>query len=283
MSTQVVPRRADTPWLTWALALANLLAFALCGVRAGAGQFMQWPGTVLVELGANVGPFTQFASEWETLCTCIFLHGGLLHLVFNVVALFQVGPFVERTVGRARFTVLYVVAGIAASACSMLAANYGYLHAGIGVGASGAICGLIGGSAVLGFRIEGRRSPLARSMLRWLGITVAFGYVISLGGRVHVDNYAHVGGALTGGFCALLFRRSVQYTPFGRSVRVAAGVLVCLASFVVHVGRTQTQPALARARLDYALGRCDALQLALRDAHVAFADETEIMRRCGAP
>lgn len=244
---------------------------------------MQWPGPVLVLLGANVAPFTQFAGQWETLLTCTFLHGGLLHLVFNLVALFQVGPFVERTVGRARFSMLYVVAGIAASASSMLAANYGALHAGIGVGASGAICGLIGGSAVLGFRIEGRRSPLAMSMLRWLGITVAFGYVVSLGGQVHVDNYAHVGGAVTGAAVALLFRRSVQYTPAGRASRVALCALVCVAAFAVQIVRTSAQPTMLRAKLEYALGQCDAMRVSLREAHVPFASEVEIAARCGAP
>ncbi len=272
-----VKQRQETPWLTYALVGVNLAVYALCGVRAGKLLLMAVPAPVLIELGANVAPFTQFAGQWQNLSTNTFLHGGFVHLLFNLVALYQVGPFVERTVGRARFAIIYVLSGVAASATSMLAANYGYLSVGLAVGASGAICGLIGGAAVLGFRIEGRRSPLAGSMLRWLGITVVLGYMITLGGAANIDNYAHVGGALFGGGCALLFRRSVQYTPIGRGVRIALCGMLCAAAFVTQLTGSASA---TRAKLDYAYGRCDAMRAGLKQMGVGAAGEAEIARRC---
>jgi rhomboid protease GluP len=272
-------RAAETPWLTYVLVGVNVLMFVLCGQRAGSYVLVQVPAPVLVSLGANVAPFTQFAGQWENLTTNTFLHGGAVHLLFNMVALFQVGPFVERTVGRARFAILYVVAGAAASATSMLAANYGRLDVGVAVGASGAICGLIGGSAVLGWRIEGRGSRLARSMIGWLVFTVGFGYAMSYGGKILIDNYAHVGGAVVGGVCVLLFRRSVQYTLIGRALRMALCAGVCASAFAVQFSRG---PAAGRAKLDYVFGRCDDMKLALREMHVGVGSEAEVVRRCEA-
>ena len=245
--TRSQPRR-EIAWLTYSILAANLVAFVVCGLRSGNLVAMQLPAGVLVEMGANVAPFTQFAGNWETLCTSTFLHGGLVHLLFNLVALVQVGPLVEAIVGRARFSILYVAAGLGASLASMLAANYAGSHVGIAVGASGAICGLIGGSAVLGFRLQGRRSPLALSMLRWLGFTVVLGYAVSLGGGVSIDNTAHLGGAVVGGLCALSFRRSVTYRPLGRAARIAGCVALCLAAFAVKVSRRE--PAWTYAKLE---------------------------------
>ena len=276
-SAVLVKPRQETPWLTYALVAANVAAFVACGLYAGTFFPMSVPAPVLIALGANVAPFTQFGGQWENLCTNTFLHGGFVHLLFNLVALFQVGPFVERAVGRARFAIMYVLSGIAASAMSMIAANYGYLGVGLAVGASGAICGLIGGAAVLGFRLQGRRSPLAGAMLRWLGITVVFGYAITVSGAAHVDNYAHVGGALFGGACALLFRKSVQYTAMGRVVRIAGCAAVCVAAFVVQLGRGAS---VTRAKLDYAYGRCESVRNGLHQMRVSSAAEAEIASRC---
>lgn len=267
----------ERPWLTFALLGANGLAFVACAVLAGQVLVLTVPVSVLLLLGANVAPFTQFAGAWENLLTSTFLHGGLAHLLFNLVALWQVGPFVERTVGRARYATIYGVSALAASATSMLAANYGYLAVGLAVGASGAICGLIGGAAVLGFRIEGKKSPLAFAMLRWLGIIVVLGYAISASGKVQVDNFAHLGGAASGALCALLFRRSVQYTGIGRTLRIALLLAASAAAFAVQLGRGET---MAAAKVRYLLGACDETKLLLRELRVGPRNEQEILRRC---
>lgn len=281
MSVRSPEPRPETAWLSFCLLAANVALFVLASSRAGTAFAMQLPAPVLLELGANVAPFTQFAGHWENLCTSIFLHGGVVHLLFNLVALQQVGPFVERTVGRARFAVMYVVAGLGASLATMLASNYGAGRAGIAVGASGAICGLIGGAAVLGFRIEGKSSPLARSMLRWLAFTLVFGYVVSLGAGVRIDNNAHLGGAVVGAACALAFRRSVSYSPFGRAARVVVCAMVCVAAFGCKLRRAE--PAWTQAKIDCVSGQHEAARLELDALGVKATALGEIVRRCERP
>lgn len=261
-----------------AILIANLGVYAWCAWLAGQIVLIAVPAPVLIALGANVAPFTQYAPEPTALVTATFLHGGLMHLAFNMVALFQIGPLVEEALGRARFCVLYVSAGIAASVVSMLASNYGLLEAGVAVGASGAICGLIGAAAVLGYRLQGAKSPLARAMLRWLLITVAFGYVVTLTGRASIDNYAHVGGALFGGLLAFTFRRGVTYTPLGRALRIGASAAVVVGAFVWQV--LFAAPARDRAKMDYLLGRCEALREDLRELGVTPRAGQAIHQRC---
>lgn len=268
----------ERAWLSFALLAANLGCFALAVALSGAARVMQLDMRVLIGLGANVAPFTQYAGHWENLVTSTFLHAGAVHVLFNLVALFQVGPFVERTVGRARFSIMYLVSGIGASCATMFASNLGWSRTGVAVGASGAICGLIGGAAVLGFRIEGRRSPLALSMLRWLGFTVIFGYVVSLGGGVSIDNNAHLGGALVGGLVALSFRRSVSYSALGRAVRVLGCALFVVAAFAVKLARPE--PAWTHAKLRCLLGDQDATRADLRELGVSSKNTQEIISHC---
>lgn len=250
--------------------------FALCVLQTKA--WLVIPGVALVDLGANVAPFTQLGGELPLLCTSIFLHAGLVHLAFNMVALAQVGPLVEQLLGSARFCVLYLCSGLVASAVSMLASTTGLLEAGVAVGASGAICGLIGGVAVLGYRIQGRQSPLARGMLRWLLITLAFGYVITLTGRASIDNYAHVGGAVFGAVLALLFRRGVTYSPLGRALRIGACALIVAGSFAWQFGVERQARTLSKVA--YLTGQCGELRTVLRHRGKTDAQVAALGLRC---
>src|SRR5688500_8586139 len=101
--------------------LAGSPRFALGG---GAGQDANVWSAVLRWLGANHSTFTIADNRLETLVTSCFLHGSALHLAFNMVVLYQVGPFLERAVGRARFLPLYLGAGIAGSAVSAIAGRF---------------------------------------------------------------------------------------------------------------------------------------------------------------
>lgn len=266
------------PFCTWAILAANVALHALAVRASGGAGLVQLPASVLLAFGANLATFTQYVPEPEHLLTATFLHGGLVHLLFNMVALFQVGPLVEQLLGRARFAVLYVCAAIAASVVSTVASNVGLLEAGVAVGASGAICGLIGAAAVLGYRLQGHKSPLARGMLRWLLITVVFGYVITLTGRASIDNYAHVGGAVFGGVLALVFRRGISYSGLGRALRIGASAALCVAAFVAHV--LCATPERERAQVDYLLGRCEPLRDDLRLLGVKPRASQEIRQRC---
>jgi rhomboid protease GluP len=153
--------------------------------------------------GATYGPRTAGGEEWRLL-THLFLHGGLLHLAFNMWVLWDVGRFVERQTGPAAFLASYLAAGIAGGLASL--AWHPHMTA---VGASGAIFGLYG--LVLGWlpalRAAGRGASwrgIGRGALLFVAFNLAFGAT-----RPDVDNAAHVGGLLAGLAIGLLAGRAL--------------------------------------------------------------------------
>jgi membrane associated rhomboid family serine protease/ribosomal protein S27AE len=125
------------------------------------------------------------------LVTSMFVHFGVMHFLFNIYALLQLGPLLEKVYGRSRFLVLYFLCGVGGSAVSIWWhwENPGAAHA----GASGALFGLIGASLIYGWRSGGAFGrSLASEMLRW-GV---FALIFSL--MVKADNAAHLGGAAVG-------------------------------------------------------------------------------------
>lgn len=144
-------------------------------------------GEVLYRLGAKFGP-AIYAGQWWRLVTAVFLHAGLLHIGLNLWCLVDLGPQVESLFSTTKFVVLYLVTGV-----------FGFLvsswwSAGLSVGASGAILGmvgiLIGGSFHLG-----RLGKDLRGMLwRWVLYIFIFGLLPFFA----VDNAAHFGGLVSG-------------------------------------------------------------------------------------
>jgi rhomboid protease GluP len=231
---------ANTGVFAAQVSLAGHARFALGG--ADLRDHSVW-NAILRWLGGNDSMFTIADTRIETLVTSCFLHGSILHLGFNLLVLWQVGPFLERAVGRARFLPLYLGAGIMGSAFSAIAGRL--WGASLSIGASGAICGLIGAILVLGARTQGWRGPLARQMAGWLAFLFVLGLAKNLqGGMVQVDNAAHIGGALGGVIIAATWRRGVTYTP--RTQRLILGgciALVIVSSLAVYV-RNRTDPYL---------------------------------------
>jgi rhomboid protease GluP len=150
--------------------------------------------------------------------------------------LIQIGPFVEREVGSARYPVLYVVAGIAGSAASIV---WGLISGNLvlSVGASGAICGVMGAALVLGVRLEGWSSPIARQIGFWLLIIVVYGKVVK-----GIDNAAHIGGMVSGCLIASAWRRGIQYSKSATVVSMAASAAVCIWAGAAVVWRDASDP-----------------------------------------
>ena len=216
------------PWLTRALAGANVLVFVAMAV-AGAGV-LHPEALVHIAWGSNFAPLTV-DGEWWRLATSTFVHFGVLHLLFNMWVLWSTGGLVERLFGHARFAAIYAVAGVVGSLASV---TWNPLVN--SAGASGAIFGLIG--AQLAFFLRGgHRIPAEviraqrASILGFIAYAVIFGLTVP-----GIDNAAHVGG-LACGFCMgwLLARPLGAYS----SVRVARGGIVLaalLACAVVPAG-----------------------------------------------
>ncbi len=268
----------------------NVVAFLIeLVVERSATALMQPKVTTMLAVGANYAAAVAHEHRWETLLTSCFLHFGLLHIGFNMVALRQVGPFVERLVGSGRFALLYLATGVFGAVTSagwggfkVFMAAGGHLaqrpelesawSAGLersSAGASGAICGVIGAVLVMGIRAQGFRNPLTRDMGRWLGTIVVFGLFLGF------DNAAHIGGAVAGAIIAASWERARE-RPGPRFLRllVASLALVIATARVIFVDMTnpyaslQTLDRYKLARALAAQGKCaeakDALAAAKR-------------------
>ncbi len=143
--------------------------------------------------------------EYWRLLTAIFLHADFMHLIFNSVALIIIGPRIEMVYGPKRFLALYLLCGVAGNAASIYVRAFAMGEPILLVGASGSIFGLLGAGAIYGARIGGPRGDaIFKFMMIW--ILIGVGYSLFVRG----DNFAHIGGALAGGFFAQVVRPDVS-------------------------------------------------------------------------
>ncbi len=209
---------AARPGLTIGLIAVNVAVFVLGVVLSGPAGLNGRSDLVidggLISIGRlNNGDLIGVADgEWYRLVTSGFLHYGLIHLGFNMYALWILGGMLERAVGRLQFAVIYVVS-LLAGALGALVASPDALTA----GASGAIYGLMGAALALG-RSRGiavRQSPVFGVLILNLLITFAIPG-ISIGG--------HLGG-LAGGFLAgiLLFELPGRIRPLATTTPPSGG------------------------------------------------------------
>src|SRR5271165_6063226 len=179
---RVVPARwLDQAPVTRALIATNVAVFVVQLVLTGGKSLVHLPIRESLAFGASYTLATIGENRWETLITACFLHDGLLHIGFNMLALWQAGPLVERSVGSARMAPMYLFAGASGNALSVL---YGWLtrSAQVTIGASGAISGVLAAALVVGWRVQGWRGPLTQAMVRWLGFVVVFGLLANWSG-----------------------------------------------------------------------------------------------------
>ena len=218
--------------VTTVLLIANILMFgvtylAMVSEGSGGGLSILWGirGEVVYRLGASFGPAIFGLHEWWRLVTAMFLHGGLIHIGFNMLALMQFGPALEELYGSARYLFLYVVTGVFGFLVSAWFGNYS-------LGASGALLGLIG----LMLAITSKRGGAFMRDLRARLITsVAILFFLGFSG-VGIDNYAHGAGLALGFALGKVF---VDRKPMNvKESRIAYGVgwlagIAVIASFVL--------------------------------------------------
>jgi rhomboid protease GluP len=170
--------------------LGIIITMKLQGFGALQGGLMGFggiAGVVNLRLGESI-PYPFIIGQPWRLITAIFLHGGLLHIGFNMWVLMDIGPMVEEMYGSARYFFLYIATGAFGYVVSS------YLGGHPSVGASGALLGLIG---LLLASTTGRKSPAAQSLrsalIRWVIYIFVLGIIMS-----GTDNYAHAGGLVSG-------------------------------------------------------------------------------------
>jgi membrane associated rhomboid family serine protease len=132
--------------------------------------------------------------EWWRLLTSTLLHGSILHLLFNMYALYWLGPQLERTLGHVRFAALYILSALGGSVASYWFSDLRT----VSVGASGAIFGLITATIVIGREMRTDVSQL----VVLLGLNVIIGFLQS-----GIDWRAHFGGAITGAAIAFIYTK----------------------------------------------------------------------------
>ncbi|WP_300599098.1 rhomboid family intramembrane serine protease [Niabella sp.] len=187
----MLPRRDF--FITPILIDLNILIY-LAMVFAGLG-FISFQGTDLIHWGANFRPLTT-DGQWWRLLTNTFLHGGLMHLLANMFGLLFVGVFLEPLLGKWRYLLVYLIAGILASAASIW-----WYDATVSVGASGAIFGLYGfflSCLLLKIFPPDFGKTFLISTLVFVGVNLVMGLT---GG---IDNAAHIGGLLSGFLLGLI-------------------------------------------------------------------------------
>src|SRR5258708_37526530 len=116
---------------------ASWLSFAAMGEGGGLTILWGLVGEPQFRLGATYPFLIFFRHEWWRLVTAMFLHAGLVHIGFNMMALMQFGPALEELYGSARYLFFYVVTGMFGFLVSAALGNYS-------LGASGALLGLVG-------------------------------------------------------------------------------------------------------------------------------------------
>ena len=226
----------ETPVTTLVLIL-NLLLFGVSlvatnqGSNGGPNLFSGISGRVLFQLGARQS-IAILSGEWWRLVMPMFLHAGLLHLGMNSLFLVDIGPQVERIYGSARYLFIYVLTGICSFITSTAWNLWMYQGFGIGIGASGALAGLIG---VMWGMTTGRGGSYARAiraqMIRMTGYLVVMALL-----PIGIDNAAHFGGLAAGFLLGKLLadREPMNAREFKRAYALAwlAGAVV-VASFAM--------------------------------------------------
>lgn len=168
--------------------LSLLLKPGLSGITFNPFTLLAPDNTSLFLLGATgTIPINRF-HWWWTLVSANYLHGGIMHILFNMMALKQIGPLVIQEFGVPRMFVIYTLAGVLGFLVSYLAGVP------FTIGASAAICGLIGATLYYG---KSRGGTYGQQILRQIGSWVAFlflfGFLVP-----GINNWGH-GGGLAGG------------------------------------------------------------------------------------
>jgi len=195
------------------------------GIFSGGGffSFLSPSGQSLLLLGATgTYPVFEIGRYWS-LISASFLHGGILHLGFNMMALYQLGPFVLHAFGFHRFFIIYILTGAAGFAVSLL---FGVQFT---IGASASICGLIGSIVYFGKSRGGEfGQAIYKQALGWIVFILIFGFIVP-----GINNWAHGGGVLAGAGLALLLGYNERKMETARQKLLAYTCILTTAGILI--------------------------------------------------
>lgn len=184
--------------VTYTLIALNIVIFILSAIFSK--NILSIDTYVLINTGAKVNELINHGQVWRLL-TCAFLHGGIMHIAFNMYALKIIGSEVEYAYGRKKYLIIYFISALGGSAFSYIFSPYS-----ISVGASGAIFGLLGAMLVFGYKNKERIGKgYMMNIIQVLVINILIGVTLS-----NIDNFAHLGGAIAGAATSLLTKSRVS-------------------------------------------------------------------------
>ena len=159
-------------------------------------------GEDIINWGGNFSPYTT-SGDWWRLITCVFVHIGIIHLLFNMYALYTIGVYLEPMLGKTKYIVAYLCTGVFASLVSLWWHETPVASA----GASGAIFGMYGlFLALLSTNLIPKQ--VRSQLLQSIGIFVFYNLVYGM--RSGVDNAAHIGGLVSGLMIGYIYYLQLQ-------------------------------------------------------------------------
>lgn len=224
----------------------NIAVFIAMTLSLGASMLSGPSAQGLVDWGANYGPYTV-GGQWWRLLTCVFIHGSLLHIAFNMWCLWDLGRLAESVYGHWTFAVVYLICGLSASVASVA------WHTPIpvpSVGASGAIFG-IAGALLASFYLGEFSLPRAAVSALLRNVAIFIGVNLFLGSAITgIDNAAHIGGLVMGLILGALIARVAPAQ--GDLVRRIGVLLVGAAMVAGGIFWLQRSPLALRAHVTLA-------------------------------
>jgi membrane associated rhomboid family serine protease len=203
--------------VTKALIALNVAIYLITAVQ---GHGLNAPGGKLFFKWALYGPAVEHG-DWWRLGTAMFLHASIVHIAFNMLALWWIGAPVEQYLGRSRYLGLYVVSGLAGSAGALVATPYS-----LTVGASGAIFGILGAMLILEWQATGRLGGQAMTLIVF---NLALNFIFNgVGGSISIGG--HIGGLIGGILSTLAFARwGKGHAAYGRLGLAGVAGLIAVA------------------------------------------------------
>ncbi|MEN8435005.1 rhomboid family intramembrane serine protease [Clostridium septicum] len=178
---------------TYTLIVVNILIYMISAIKAKNIIYIDI-GT-LIQMGAKVNPLINQGQIYR-LITSAFLHGGIIHITFNMMALKIIGVQVEEIYGRKKYAVIYFLSAIGSSFLSYL-----FSQSSVSVGASGAVFGLLGAMLIFAFN---KRKTIGKEYMMNIIQVIILNIVIGLT-ATNIDNFGHIGGLIVGILVAGIF------------------------------------------------------------------------------
>ncbi|CAA7017611.1 unnamed protein product [Microthlaspi erraticum] len=196
------------PWLVPAIVVANIVLFAVSMFINNCPKNSAHCSARLEQMGALDVTMVIHNHEVWRLFTCIWLHAGVFHVLANMLSLIFIGIRLEQEFGFVRIGLLYMISGFGGSLLSSL-----FNRAGISVGASGALFGLLGAmlsELLTNWTIYANKFAALLTLIFIIAINLAVGIL------PHVDNFAHLGGFTSGFLLGFVFLIRPQYGYFNQ-------------------------------------------------------------------